>query len=187
MEISTRVEIRHKSNAMELTEHEYNPFYATYISLVGDLDLIQGLTDQKKTTLQLLESISEENFNHAYALNKWTVKEVTQHIIDNERIFCARALRIARNDTLNLPGYNQEEYTPFFDANRRSKADLLSDYMACRNNSISLFKSFTQEMLLRIGSVSNSKMSTRAAGAIIIGHETHHVNVIKERYLKPFV
>lgn len=170
-------------NRLELKDNEFNEFYNTYISLVGDLDIVQGLTDQKKTSLQLFESISENDFSSSYEVGKWTIKELLQHIIDNERIFCSRALRIARNDSTALPGYDQDEHSPFFDANHRSKTELISDYIACRNNSISLFNSFSKDMLLRIGTVSGSGMSTRAAGLIIIGHEKHHLNILKERYL----
>lgn len=167
----------------DLKYNEYFEFYQTYISKVNDQPLIDGLVQTKETTVALLNSIPEEKYNFAYGVNKWTIKELIQHIIDTERIFAIRALRIARNDQTSLPGFDQDEFNPFSGANQRTKQELIQDYMAARNNTIALFNSFSDEMLLRIGIASSQKLSARAAGFIIIGHENHHIQILRERYL----
>ncbi len=178
-----QVEIRHKMTVSDLKDNEYLDYFSTYISKVKDQELIQGFIESKDKTLVLLESISEKKYGYSYAEGKWTIKELLQHIIDTERIFSTRALRIARNDHTKLPGYDQDEFNPYSGANDRSKSELITDYIATRNNTISLFSSFSDEMLLRIGHVSGHNLSTRATGFILIGHENHHVEILKERYL----
>lgn len=171
-------------NIKDLKSNEYHEFYATYISKVDEKDLIEGLIQNKKNVVAFLNSIDSKLFEFKYAYDKWTIKELIQHIIDTERIFATRALRIARNDQTDLPGYNQDEFNPYSGANKRTKEELISDYNASRDNTITLCTSFSSEMLLKIGKVSGYSISTRAALFIIIGHENHHLQILKERYLK---
>jgi uncharacterized damage-inducible protein DinB len=170
-------------NVKDLKSNEYFEFYATYISKVDTTNLIEGLIQNNKSVVAFLNSIDSDVYNYKYAEDKWTVKELIQHIIDTERIFSNRALRIARNDATDLPGFDQDDFNPYSGANNRTKEELINDYTVARTNTISLFKSFTDEMLLKIGNVSDHELSARAAGFIIIGHENHHIQILKERYL----
>ena len=167
----------------ELPSSEYNPFYQTYIMALGDVELIEELKNGRKVLLSLFEEIPEEKLNYAYAEGKWSLAEALVHIIDTERIFQYRALCIARNDKTPLPGFDQDNYVPFSNAANRSKVDLIEEYTAVRNATIALFNSFDDEAINRIGLASGSKMSVRALGFIISGHQAHHVRVLKERYL----
>ncbi|WP_452232165.1 DinB family protein [Lacinutrix sp. MEBiC02595] len=167
----------------DLNASEYNTYYETYISKANDLSLLDGLIESFNTTLDFFNNLPENKMEYAYAEGKWTVKEVMQHIIDTERVFAYRALRFSRNDHTELPGFSENAYTPSSDANRRTKASLIEEYIHVRKSTISLFKSFTNEMLLLSGKASGGNMSVRAIGFINIGHEKHHCKVIKERYL----
>ncbi|WP_074406422.1 DinB family protein [Aquimarina megaterium] len=167
----------------QLKEGEFNPYYETYIAKAESPDIVKGLESGQKEFVDFVQSIPEEKLTHAYAEDKWTVAEVLQHVIDGERIFAYRALRFARNDKTPIMGFEQDDYVPYSNANNYSKEELISDFQSARTNSISLFKSFTGEMLTRIGEASGSPMSSRAAGYILIGHQKHHFEVIKERYL----
>ncbi|WP_108808878.1 DinB family protein [Aquimarina spinulae] len=167
----------------QLKEGEFNPYYETYIAKAESPDIVKGLESGQKEFVDFVQSIPEEKLTHAYAGDKWTVAEVLQHVIDGERIFAYRALRFARNDKTPIMGFEQDDYVPYSNANNYSKEELISDFQSARTNSISLFKSFTDEMLTRIGEASGSPMSSRAAGYILIGHQKHHFEVIKERYL----
>ena len=178
-----QAETQHKMTVKDLSENEYQEFHLTYLSKADNKELVQNLKDNKDKIVTFLESILEEKYPYKYADDKWTIKEVVQHIIDTERIFAGRALRIARNDKAALPGFDQDEFNPFSGANNRTKNELIADYIANRNNTICLFNSFTDEMLLRIGHVSDHSLSARTAGFVIIGHENHHLEVLKERYL----
>jgi len=167
----------------DLIKDEYNPYYKQYIDKAGDVTITAGLKDNGDATIAFLESISEEKLEYRYAEDKWTIKEIIQHIIDTERIFTYRALCIARNDKTLFPGYDQDYYGASSEANNRSMYSLMNEYKAVRLASIILFESFSEEMLKRIGVASNSNLSPRAVAFITIGHENHHCEVIKERYI----
>jgi hypothetical protein len=167
----------------DLSVDEYNPYYEQYIKKAGDVSISEGLKDNGDVTIAFLESISEEKLEFRYAEGKWTIKEIIQHIIDTERVFTYRALCIARKDKTLFPGYDQDEYAVNSEANNRSMFSLMNEYKAVRLASIILFESFSAEMLKRVGVASNSNLSPRAVAFITIGHENHHCEIIKERYL----
>ncbi|NYJ28812.1 DinB family protein [Allomuricauda sp. ARW1Y1] len=167
----------------ELPTSEYNPFYHTYVMALGDVDLLDELRNGKQVLLSLLEEIPEEKLTYAYAEGKWTLAEALVHMLDTERIFQYRALCIARNDKSEFPGFDQDAYVPVSNANNRSKKDLIDEYVAVRDSSITLFASLDEEALKRVGVASGSKMSVRALGFITSGHQAHHVRILRERYL----
>ena len=104
-------------------------------------------------------------------------------MIDTERIFQYRALRFARNDKTSLPGYDEIFYVPNSNANNRDIASLLKEYEAVRSSTIALFNSFNEETMLVIGYSGGDTMSVRAIAYVILGHQIHHINIVKERYL----
>lgn len=166
-----------------LTSGEYNPYYGVFIDQAENANILTGLQQSKQKFIDFVNTISDEKLTYAYAEGKWTIAEVLQHIIDTERIFSYRALRFARNDKSPLIGFDQDEYVPNSNANNYSRHELIEDFEAARNNSIALFKSFTQNMLTEIGEASGSPMSVRAIGYVLSGHQKHHLHVIKDRYL----
>lgn len=121
--------------------------------------------------------------NFSYAQGKWTIAEVLIHLMDTERIFQYRALRFARNDKTELQGFDQDSYVPESQAPNRNRNDILEEFIAIRKSSIALFASLNDEMLLRSGLASGAKMSVRALGFVICGHQIHHFNILQERYL----
>ena len=167
----------------ELPTSEYNPFYHTYVMALGNVDLLDELRNGKQVLFSLLEEIPEEKLTYAYAEDKWTLAEALVHMLDTERIFQYRALCIARNDKSEFPGFDQDAYVPVSNANNRSKKDLIDEYVAVRDSSITLFASLDEEALKRVGVASGSKMSVRALGFITSGHQAHHVRILRERYL----
>jgi len=170
-------------NASQLTASEYLPFYSNYINKAGLVDLIPGLEDGFKNTLSFFESVPTEMFDYRYAEDKWTIKELIQHIMDTDRVFAYRALCFAREDKTSLLGFEENNYADSSMANNRAKENLLEEYIAIKKSTVLLFKSFNDEMLMRIGFASGGDISVRALGFIIIGHEAHHCEIIKERYL----
>src|SRR5690606_29744362 len=121
-----------------------------------------------------IERLGSKELSMTYAPDKWTVAQVLQHMIDTERIFQYRALRIARNDSTPLAGYDQDAYVPVSAANERDVQSFLKEYNAVRQAGISLFESFTNEMFQRKGISNEQPLSAGAAGFIIAGHERHH-------------
>ncbi len=168
----------------EISIDEYNSNYQAYIDALRVTELFSGLEKSYGDTLVMLQHLTEQELLYRYKENKWTIKEIIQHLIDAERILCYRAMRFSRNDSTNLPGYDENWFVTNSMANERPITDLLSEFHSVRLATKSLFNSFTAEMFLRTGIANEAKMSVRAAGFVISGHQWHHLNIIKTRYLK---
>jgi hypothetical protein len=170
-------------NSKQLSNNEYAPFYKNYIKALGTIDLFEGLNSSLADLVETLKDLPEEKLSYRYEEGKWTIKELVQHIVDAERVLSYRALRFSRNDTTDLPGFDEDSYVDNSNGNERNFNNILDEFVHLRNASISLFNSFTPEMLTLIGSSNGSDMSVRALGFIIIGHQMHHLKIIKQRYL----
>jgi uncharacterized damage-inducible protein DinB len=163
---------------------EYAPYTIMYIGLLPDDGLVlKYLEENLKATKDFILSLPEEKLLSRYAEGKWTIKEILVHLIDDERIYAYRALRFARNDKTELPGFEQGEYAIHSGANEREIKDILREFTTVRNATIFLFKGFDRQALLRAGVASGNIMSVRAVAYHIAGHEMRHINIIKERYL----
>jgi uncharacterized damage-inducible protein DinB len=159
------------------------PFYKNYVKQIEETDLLQALRISGHRCLELVHSIPEEKVDFRYADGKWTIRELLCHIIDAERIFAYRALRFARNDKTDLAGFEENEYATQANASGRSIQKIAAEMAHLRSATIDLFESFTPEMLIRKGTANKNELSVIVLGFIIAGHETHHCNVLKERYL----
>ncbi len=167
----------------DLSKNEYNPYYEGYIIKAGSRTIDSGLKSNADEVVSFFEAIPENKLEYRYAEGKWTIKEILQHIVDTERIFTYRALCFARQDKTPLPGYEQDDYANVCRANNRPMRALIDEYVAVRAASVSLFNSFSEDMLKQIGNASNSNLSVRAVAFILLGHENHHCTIIRERYL----
>jgi uncharacterized damage-inducible protein DinB len=161
---------------------EYAPYYGTYIGQVQPDNLMEALQIHTEKFTAFIGSIPEAKADYAYAEGKWTVKEVLLHIIDAERIFAYRALRFARNDNTELPGFDEDKYVPQSNARSRTLTSLAVEFAAVRQATLTLFNSFDDPAFMRMGIASNNLMSVRALGFVIIGHAEHHRLVMEERY-----
>ena len=159
-------------------------FYRVYVDYVKDIDLPEALRYAAKEVQDLLASIPEEKGLYRYDDDKWTVKEVLNHMMDAERVFAYRALRFARNDETPLLPFDENAYAPLANAHARTIRQLASELQRLRASTIDLYASFSPEMLKREGTASNKKISVLNLGYIIAGHDLHHIKVLKERYLK---
>jgi uncharacterized damage-inducible protein DinB len=165
-------------------EGEYPPYAVIYIGLLPDDGLVLShLGENLKATTDLIHALPEERLAFRYAEGKWTVKEILAHVIDDERIYAYRALRFARNDGTELPGFEQDAYALHSGANGRSVESLLEEFAAVRRATIALFDGLDDEALARSGVADGNRVTVRALAYHIAGHELRHVNVIKERYL----
>lgn len=170
-------------NSNQLPINEYSKFNATYIQALENVELFEELEISLHDFIKFVQNIPLDKFDYSYAEGKWTIKEIIQHIIDTERIFAYRALRISRNDKTPLPGFEENDYAVNTDARSRSIQDLLTEFSAVRHSNLLMFKSFSDEQMSRIGTASENTISVRAIGFILIGHQKHHQKVFEERYL----
>jgi hypothetical protein len=167
-----------------LNSDEYNVYYDRYLQKIpGNLELGILLLENREEFLRLLEKIKPDDLNYSYAEGKWTIAEVLQHLIDVERIFQYRALTLAREPGIKLPGFDHDAYVPASLAHNRTLKDLKKEFTAVRNSGISLYQSFSKEMLISKGFVGGSSTSCRALGFITAGHTKHHIEIFEERYL----
>ena len=162
---------------------DYAPFYQGYVAAVETADITGYLVNQKQEALDFFKNIVWEKWEQTYAPGKWTLAEVLLHIIDAERVFAYRALRIARGDKTPLAGFEQDDYVPNSEAASRTPASIVDEFAAVREASIQLFANLSDTMWERRGTASNTEVTVTALAFIIAGHMTHHLNVIRERYL----
>ena len=158
-------------------------YFSTYTNKVTETDLAPAFEAQQQMIDGFFQSIAPDKQEYAYAEGKWTLKEMIQHIIDAERIFCYRALCIARGEKQSLPGFDEDEYAANSHANARDWQALCDELTAVRLTTRQLFASFNENDLDQSGISNGKAITVNALGFIAIGHVYHHVQVVKERYL----
>jgi uncharacterized damage-inducible protein DinB len=166
-------------------EGEYLPYYGRYISMVSDGNIVTVLSEQLDETLALLRTIPESEGGLRYAPGKWSIRELVGHVIDTERIFAYRALRFARNDETPLAGYEENEYISNASFDDYPLDELAAELKSVRESTIFFFKHLDQAAWQRRGLANESEVSVRALAYIIAGHELHHREILRDRYLQP--
>jgi hypothetical protein len=162
---------------------EYAPYYGKYVSLVPEGDVVETLARQSGETLALLRSIPESRAGHAYEPGKWSIRQLVGHVIDAERIFAYRALAIARGDRASLPGMDQDEYMEHAGFDGRTLESLCEEFEHVRRANVLMLRGLDAEAWARRGVASDNEVTVLALAHIIAGHELHHVNVLRARYL----
>lgn len=158
-------------------------FYKNYVKQIEETDLIQALRISGNRMSEVVHSIAETKADYRYADGKWTVRELLCHLIDAERIFSYRALRFARNDKTPLAGFEENDYAHEANAPGRDLKKIADEMSRLRSSTIDLFEGFTPEMLTRKGAANKNEISVVGIGFVIAGHETHHLQILLERYL----
>lgn len=167
----------------DISSEEYKSYYDLYLDRVSpETELFEAL-EQQQELIHFFKSIPEDKYESRYAPDKWTPKQILQHLMDTERIFMNRALRFARADFTELPGYDENHYAEYCFSNSRKLEDMLEEFKTLRASSIHLFKSFADEVFTHTGKASGGPFSVRVMPFIICGHQKHHIHIIKERYL----
>ncbi len=161
---------------------EYAPYYEKYVSLLTSDDILGALDQQWPETTALLTARNEAEGDFRYAPEKWSVKEVLGHLIDTERIFSYRALRIARNDQTPMEGFEQDDYVKFGPFGNCSLAALIEEFISVRKATLSLFRGLDEPAWIRRGVANKHEVSVRALAFITAGHELHHRRIFQQRY-----
>lgn len=162
---------------------EYASYYQKYVDQVPGGDLLETMGHQLDDAWHYFATLSEAKGDHAYAPGKWTIRELLAHVIDAERIFGYRALRIARGDQTPLPGFDENAYAPESLASGRKLVDLAEELALVRRSNLALLRTLTPEVAARSGTASGQPVSVRAIAWIMTGHLRHHMQVVRERYL----
>ena len=162
---------------------EYDTYYARYIDVVPDGDVLDFLGREVQETARLVGSLSERDADFRYAEGKWSIKEVIGHITDVERIMVYRALCFARGEPGALPGFDENEYVRRAKFASRRLADLVAELKAVRAATVLFFGTLDAEELERRGTANSRPYSVRALAFIVAGHERHHAKLLADRYL----
>jgi uncharacterized damage-inducible protein DinB len=164
---------------------EFPPYARMYIDrLPADGRVLDHMRAGLDAAMEMVRPLSEAQLAHRYAPGKWTVREVLVHVVDDERIYAYRALRFARGDTTPLPGFEQDAFARHSGANEREIGDIMEEYRAVRAATLALFRGLPEEAVARGGVADGNFVTVRALAFHIAGHESHHLEVIRERYLR---
>ncbi len=164
-------------------QSEFLPYYGKYIALVPEGDVVTTLETQMRESTAFLTGLPKGVSTYRYAPGKWSVNEMVGHVIDSERIFAVRALRFARADTSPLPGFEQDDYVRNSSYDAYPLAELATELESVRQSTLFLFRHCSEEAWMRRGTASNAEVSVRALAYIIAGHERHHWEILRTRYL----
>lgn len=163
--------------------NEYAAYYDTYVSLIEGDNVMSPLESQTAELRATVAGMPEEQGKYAYAEGKWTIKEALSHLIDGERIFAYRILRISRGDETPIEGFEQDDYIATSNANERKFASLIDEFDFQRRANLLMIESISDEGSRRMGTASGKPISARALVFILAGHVSHHVRVLNKRYL----
>jgi uncharacterized damage-inducible protein DinB len=162
-------------------QSEFAPFYAGYIGKVPDSGPAVLLKEQIGI-LETLRALSEDKANHAYAVGKWTVKELIGHVADAERVFSYRLTRIARGDKTPLSGFDENAWAKTAPHRKRKMAEVIDEMIAVRRATLALVDSLDDTTISNVGLANNNSVSARAICWIMAGHTKHHLDILTERY-----
>lgn len=162
---------------------EYPPYAAMYLDLLPDDGrVLAHLEDQARLIDAFFRALPADRLRYRYAPGKWTPKEILLHLADDERIYAYRALRFARGDGTELPGFDQDPYAAASGADARALESLLAEHAAVRASTLSLFANLPDAALTRSGVANGARVTVRALAWHIAGHELHHLKILRERY-----
>ena len=166
------------------TASEHDPYYSRYIDRVDSNQISLTLRQQRAEVLEILNGLSDEQAGFRYAPEKWSIKEVIGHLIDTERVFVYRALCCARGEKQPQPGFEQDDYVTEGRFDQRSVASLVAEYEAVRGATLAFFEGLAADDFQRTGVANDAAISVRALVFILAGHESHHLSILRERYLE---
>ena len=161
---------------------EYASYYERYVRLVPENDVVHAMTLQSEQTHAYLRSLPAASGDKRYAPDKWSVKEVIGHIIDIERVFGYRALSFARDTPGPLPGIEQDDWMKVATFGSRRLEDLIDELHSVRQSNLFFFRHLDAEAWMRKGIASECEFTVRGIAYIILGHERHHLEILKTRY-----
>jgi hypothetical protein len=162
---------------------EYGNFYKGYADAATGNSLEEVMRVHPEHISKMVLQISKNKSDHRYAPDKWTVKELLQHMIDTERVFSYRALRISRNDKTPMAGFDENYFAKNAPVEHRNWEEMVKEFLLLREATDLMIGSFQEHQLNYEGNASNTTISLRALCFIIYGHNLHHLRILKERYL----
>ena len=163
-------------------ETEYAPFYAGYVSLVPESDVLAVLEEQKRVFRRLAAGVPKDRERHRYAEGKWSIREVAGHLVDAERVFGYRAFSFSRGEKSPLPSFDENEYVAASGYDEVPLDELVAELVGVRDANLAVLRRLADAEWARVGTASGKPVSVRALGFIMAGHPRHHLAILRERY-----
>jgi hypothetical protein len=163
--------------------NDYPAYYNQYVSTVGEGNIIELMESQLNDFNQFFSKIDEEKSHYRYAEGKWSINEIVGHLLEAERFFACRALRFSRNDATPVSGFEENYYVENSNYDEIALPKLVEELSLVRRSNILMFRNFTTEMWKLKGTANNKEFTVLSIPFIIVGHLSHHLEIIKERYL----
>jgi len=163
--------------------NEAAPYYSLYIDRITSDDIVAVLEGQLAETIDFLRPISEEKSSYRYAADKWSMRQLLNHVNDTERVFLFRAFWFGRGFPDELPSYDQNIAAAVANADEFSWASHVEDFRAVREATLTFFRNLPDDAWSRSGIASGNRVTVRALAYILAGHVAHHTAVLKEKYL----
>lgn len=163
-------------------EGEFAPFYARYVALVPEADILAVLDAQAEEIRRLAASVPGERETFRYAEGKWSVREVLGHLVDGERIFGYRAFCVSRGETAALPSFDENRYVAAARSGATPLAELADELALVRRSNLVVLRRLEPHEWARVGTASGKPVSVRALAWVMAGHPRHHLEVLRERY-----
>jgi hypothetical protein len=163
-------------------ENEYASFYAGYVALVPEADILEVLGRQAGEIRDLVASVPPAREAHRYEEGKWSIREVLGHLVDGERVFGYRAFCISRGERAGLPSFDENQYVAETRADAIPLQELAAELGLVRESNLAFLRRLAPSEWERMGTASGKPVSVRALAWIMAGHPRHHVRVLRERY-----
>jgi hypothetical protein len=164
------------------SDTEYASYYARYVSLVPDVDILKSLEAQLVEAGRIVAAVSSERERFRYGEGKWSIREVYGHIIDAERVFAYRAFCFSRGESASLPSFDEKAYVAHSRYDERTLRNLHEEFTVLRKANLAFLRWCSEASWLQQGVASNNQVSVRALAFIMVGHARHHFNVLRDRY-----
>jgi hypothetical protein len=165
------------------TATEAAPYYFNYIDRIQDQNILHALEAQLDEVMPVLHRISEEKSLHRYAPDKWSIRQMWNHVNDAERIFLFRALWFARGLPGALPSFEQDIAVAAANCDGFCWKNYVEEFHEIRVATIGFFRNMPEEAWMRTGVASEKSFTVRACAYIVAGHVAHHMTVLREKYL----
>lgn len=162
---------------------EFPPAYAGYVASAPEGSVLASLEAEGRATLSVLRGVDEERSLFRYAPGKWSIREITGHLADAERVFAYRAMTFARADAGPVPGFDENAWVPAAEADAQPFPALVELYATTRAATLALFRTLPEAAWTRSGTANGKTVSVRALAWVIVGHDVHHRKVLLDRYL----
>ena len=161
---------------------DYSDYFDGYVARVPDGDVLQGLRDQRARTAAIVRGAGEEKGDYAYADGKWSIKRLLLHVADGERMFCYRAMCVARGDQQELPSFDENAYAALDGSAGRTLSSVVDEYESVRAATLTLFEGLDADAWARRGSANGAPVTVASLPWIVLGHDLHHCAMLVERY-----